>query len=82
MYWIGLEGIIKWLYLLCPLIYLLRHKIKKAKEFTEKPIKKKLPNFNLSGKLLEDTNLVNGSILKYSEPRNKAIPDKIWTIFV
>ncbi|MES1902711.1 MAG: Smad nuclear-interacting protein 1, partial [Paramarteilia canceri] len=56
----------------------------KPAENTKKPseeIKVEEPNFGRSGKLLEDTNLVNGVVLKYSEPKDSAMPDLNWKLF-
>jgi hypothetical protein len=40
------------------------------------------PNFESSGKLLEDTNTVNGVVLKYVQPSDQAKPDKKWRLHV
>lgn len=45
------------------------------------PIEKELPNFGLSGKLSEDTNKVNGIVLKYSEPDEARKPKRRWRLY-
>ncbi|KAL1514911.1 hypothetical protein AB1Y20_003991 [Prymnesium parvum] len=40
------------------------------------------PNFEPSGKLAEDTNKVNGVILKWAEPRDAQKPSKRWRLYV
>lgn len=42
---------------------------------------KELPNFGLSGKLLEDTNKVRGTIVKYAEPPEARIPNLKWRLY-
>ena len=39
-------------------------------------------NFGLSGKLLEDTNTVNGVVVKYSEPQEARKPRTKWRLYV
>ncbi|XP_050481381.1 smad nuclear interacting protein 1-like [Bombus huntii] len=39
------------------------------------------PNFELSGKLTEDTNTVNGVIIKYSEPADARKPKRRWRLY-
>ena len=47
------------------------------------PVKEKeMPNFKTSGKLAEDTNTVNGIVLKYSEPAEARKPDLEYSLFV
>lgn len=36
------------------------------------------PNFALSGKLTEETNMVNGVVIKYSEPPEGKQPKRRW----
>jgi len=45
-------------------------------------VEKELPNFNLSSKLLEDTNKVAGVVVKYSKPKEAEKPDLNWKLFV
>lgn len=42
---------------------------------------KDLPNFGLSGKLTEDTNTVNGIVIKYSEPQDARKPKRRWRLY-
>ncbi|OMJ18896.1 Smad nuclear-interacting protein 1 [Smittium culicis] len=51
---------------------------KEAKELEEK-LK---PNFKVSGKLAQDTNKINGSLLKYNEPPEARMTDDKWRIYV
>lgn len=46
-----------------------------AKEEKEKP------NFELSGKLTEDMNTVNGVVIKYSEPQDAKKPKRRWRLY-
>ncbi|EEB20003.1 Smad nuclear-interacting protein, putative [Pediculus humanus corporis] len=39
------------------------------------------PNFGLSGKLAEDTNIFNGVVIKYSEPPEARMPKKRWRLY-
>lgn len=39
------------------------------------------PNFELTGKLAEDTNKVNGIIIKYSEPQESRKPKRRWRLY-
>ncbi|KAK6640793.1 hypothetical protein RUM44_012490 [Polyplax serrata] len=39
------------------------------------------PNFGLSGKLAEDTNIYNGVVIKYSEPPEARMPKKRWRLY-
>ncbi|KAM3933436.1 smad nuclear-interacting protein 1 [Leptodactylus fuscus] len=43
--------------------------------------KKEVPNFELSGALLEDTNTFRGVVIKYSEPPESRIPKKRWRLY-
>ena len=50
---------------------------------TEQPTEKEDGvNFGLSGKLLEDTNTVNGVVVKYSEPQEARKPRTKWRLYV
>jgi len=40
------------------------------------------PNFEISGKLLEDTNVFNGVVVKYSEPPEARKPKRRWRLYV
>ncbi len=40
------------------------------------------PTFELSGKLMEDTNVFNGVVIKYSEPEEARKPKKRWRFYV
>ncbi|NP_001086714.1 Smad nuclear interacting protein 1 S homeolog [Xenopus laevis] len=42
---------------------------------------KEKPNFELSGALLEDTNIFRGVVIKYSEPQEARIPKKRWRLY-
>lgn len=46
----------------------------------EKPEKEK-PNFEVSGKLTEDMNTVNGVVIKYSEPEDAKKPKRRWRLY-
>lgn len=46
-----------------------------------KPQDKEKPNFELSGKLTEDTNTVNGVVIKYSEPADARKPKRRWRLY-
>jgi len=39
-------------------------------------------NFKVTGKLAEDTNMVNGIVVKYSEPAEARMPSKKWRLYV
>ncbi len=39
-------------------------------------------NMQTSGKLLEDTNLINGVVVKYSEPQEARKPKTKWRLYV
>lgn len=52
----------------------------KGEENNEKTDKDK-PNFGLSGKLTEDTNTVNGVVIKYSEPQDSRKPKRRWRLY-
>ncbi|XP_030379143.1 smad nuclear-interacting protein 1 [Scaptodrosophila lebanonensis] len=47
----------------------------------EKSIEKEKPNFGLSGALTEDTNKVNGVVIKYSEPLEARKPKRRWRLY-
>ena len=46
------------------------------------PVDKEAPNFEVSGKLLEDTNTFNGVLVKYSEPPEARKPKRRWRFYV
>ncbi|XP_067634709.1 uncharacterized protein [Eurosta solidaginis] len=52
-----------------------------AHETKGEPVEKEKPNFGLSGALLEDTNKVNGVIIKYSEPPEARKPKRRWRLY-
>ncbi|XP_046398740.1 smad nuclear-interacting protein 1 [Ischnura elegans] len=45
-------------------------------------VDKDKPNFGLSGKLTEDTNMVNGVVIKYNEPPEARKPRRRWRLYV
>ncbi|XP_036339269.1 FHA domain-containing protein DDL [Rhagoletis pomonella] len=45
------------------------------------PVEKEKPNFGLSGALLEDTNKVNGVVVKYAEPPEARKPKRRWRLY-
>lgn len=47
-----------------------------------KPVEKEKPNFGLSGKLTEDSNTLNGVVIKYSEPEDARKPVRRWRLYV
>ncbi|RWS13406.1 smad nuclear-interacting protein 1-like protein [Dinothrombium tinctorium] len=47
----------------------------------EKPKEKEKPNFGLSGKLAEDTNVFNGVVIKYNEPPEAKCPKRKWRLY-
>lgn len=51
------------------------------KDAIEEPTQKEKPNFGLSGKLTEDTNKVNGVVIKYSEPAEARRPKRRWRLY-
>uniref|UniRef100_A0A1I8Q648 FHA domain-containing protein n=1 Tax=Stomoxys calcitrans TaxID=35570 RepID=A0A1I8Q648_STOCA len=48
---------------------------------SEEPKEKEKPNFALSGALTEDTNKVNGVVIKYSEPLEARKPKRRWRLY-
>lgn len=50
-------------------------------ENKSKPQEKEKPNFELSGKLTEDVNTVNGVVIKYSEPQDARKPKRRWRLY-
>lgn len=50
-----------------------------AKDAVDPP--KDKPNFGLSGKLAEDTNVYNGIVVKYNEPVEARKPNKRWRLY-
>ncbi|XP_017119492.1 FHA domain-containing protein DDL [Drosophila elegans] len=53
----------------------------KAPPEDEEPVEKEKPNFGLSGALTEDTNKVNGVVVKYSEPPEARKPKRRWRLY-
>lgn len=53
----------------------------KEVEVKKEPVEKEKPNFGLSGKLTQDTNMVNGVVLKYSEPDDAKQPKRKWRFY-
>lgn len=49
---------------------------------TGPPVEKEKPNFGLSGKLTEDSNTINGIVIKYSEPPESRKPKRRWRLYV
>ena len=47
----------------------------------EEPKEKEKPNFELSGKLTEETNTFRGVVIKYSEPPEARKPKKRWRFY-
>lgn len=47
----------------------------------EETVEKEKPNFGLSGKLTEDTNKVNGVVIKYAEPPEARKPKRRWRLY-
>lgn len=47
----------------------------------DEPVEKEKPNFGLSGALTEDTNKVNGVVVKYSEPPEARKPKRRWRLY-
>lgn len=45
------------------------------------PVEKEKPDFGLSGKLTEDTNKVNGIVIKYAEPLEARKPKRRWRLY-
>ncbi|XP_014608114.1 PREDICTED: smad nuclear interacting protein 1 [Polistes canadensis] len=45
------------------------------------PQDKEKPSFELSGKLLEDTNIVNNVVIKYAEPSDARKPKRRWRLY-
>lgn len=52
-----------------------------VKKEEEPEIEKEKPNFGLSGKLTEETNKVNGIVIKYAEPPEAKIPKRRWRLY-
>ncbi|CAD6244262.1 GSCOCG00013313001-RA-CDS [Cotesia congregata] len=46
-----------------------------------KPVEKEKPNFELSGKLTEDANTINGVVIKYAEPDDAKKPKRRWRLY-
>lgn len=51
------------------------------KKEEEPEVEKEKPNFGLSGKLTEETNKVNGIVIKYAEPPEAKIPKRRWRLY-
>ncbi|XP_040580350.1 smad nuclear-interacting protein 1-like [Lepeophtheirus salmonis] len=49
---------------------------------TEENLERQKPNFECTGKLLEETNIFNGVIIKYSEPEDARKPKIHWRFYV
>lgn len=45
------------------------------------PVEKEMPNFEVSGKLAEETNTFRGVVIKYSEPPEARKPKKRWRLY-
>lgn len=54
---------------------------KEEKNEDEPPKEKEKPNFGLSGKLTEETNTVNGVVIKYAEPPEARKPKRRWRLY-
>lgn len=54
---------------------------KEHKDPDEPVAEKEKPNFGLSGKLTEDANKVNGTVLKYTEPPEARRPKRRWRLY-
>jgi len=52
------------------------------KEDNENSNEPEKPNMAVSGKLLEDTNVFNGVVIKYSEPEEARKPKRRWRFYV
>lgn len=52
-----------------------------SKEEKIPPGQKDKPNFGVSGKLAEDTNTVNGIVIKYSQPPEARKPKRRWRFY-
>lgn len=50
-------------------------------EAPEESAEKEKPNFGLSGKLTEDTNKVNGVVIKYAEPPEARRSKRLWRFY-
>ncbi|XP_012234452.1 smad nuclear interacting protein 1 [Linepithema humile] len=50
-------------------------------EDKSKQQEKEKPNFELSGKLTEDMNTVNGVVIKYAEPQDARKPKRRWRLY-
>lgn len=54
---------------------------KTKNETSPNPADKEKPNFGLSGALTEDTNKVNGIVVKYAEPPEARKPKRRWRLY-
>lgn len=48
---------------------------------SKKQVEKERPNFHPSGKLVEDTNMYKGVVIKYNEPQDAQIPKTYWRLY-
>ena len=55
--------------------------VKQEEEDDKKPKDKDKPNFELSGKLTEDTNTFRGVVINYSEPPEARKPKRHWRLY-
>lgn len=55
-------------------------RVKEEKD-DEPPAEKQKPDFGLSGKLTEDSNKVNGIVIKYAEPLEARKPKRRWRLY-
>lgn len=55
--------------------------MKNENEDDPPPQEKEKPNFGLSGKLTEETNTVNGVVIKYAEPPEARKPKRRWRLY-
>uniref|UniRef100_A0AC34FW40 FHA domain-containing protein n=1 Tax=Panagrolaimus sp. ES5 TaxID=591445 RepID=A0AC34FW40_9BILA len=56
------------------------HDPNSGKPKEEEPVEKEKPSLKPSGKLLEDTNMVNGVVVKYVEPPEAKAPKVMWQL--
>lgn len=56
-------------------------KAEKEDEAADDAAEKEKPNFGLSGKLTEDTNKVNGVVVKYAEPPEARRSKRLWRFY-
>uniref|UniRef100_T1JKM7 FHA domain-containing protein n=1 Tax=Strigamia maritima TaxID=126957 RepID=T1JKM7_STRMM len=58
-----------------------RPQVKTEPTSPQPEVKKEGPNFKLSGKLAEDTNIYNGVVVKYNEPAEARKPKRRWRLY-